>query len=137
MDVLLDTGPWVALIDKSEKKHKTCIKWLKKFRGRMFSTEAVLTEVLYLLNFSYYAQSGAMDFILTGVVTIVPSSVESIRAAKHLMLKYKDIPMDFADASLVVLSNDLSVSNIVTFDVRDFSIYRTADKAHYTIIPGV
>jgi len=136
MDVLLDTGPWVAMIDRSEKKHKICIKWLKNFSGRMFSTEAVLTEVLYLLNFSYDAQAGAMDFVLTGAVTVMPSSVESIKAAKQLMLKYRDIPMDFADASLVVLANDLSISNIVTFDVRDFSIYRTAAKGHYTIIPG-
>ncbi len=51
MDVMMDTGPWVALIDRSERRHIECIEWFKNFRGNILSSEAVLTEVLYLLNF--------------------------------------------------------------------------------------
>jgi predicted nucleic acid-binding protein len=54
MIAILDTGPWVALIDRSESKHIECVQWLKIFSGRLYSTEAVLTEVLYIIsdNFS-------------------------------------------------------------------------------------
>ena len=52
MHVLMDTGPWVALIDRSETRHGECVEWLRQFEGELFTSEAVLTEVLYLLNFS-------------------------------------------------------------------------------------
>lgn len=135
MNVLMDTGPWVAMIDRSEKRHTECAEWLKNFKGKIFSSEAVLTEVLYLLNFSFKAQSAALDFISAGAVTLVPSSIESLKTAKNLMRKYKDLPMDFADATLVVLANDLGCRNIVTFDRNDFSIYRIGKKGYFTILP--
>ncbi len=72
MRVLMDTGPWVALIDRSENRHAECVEWFKQFEGEIFSTGAVLTEVLYLLNFSSRAQSAAIDFVLNGAITLVP-----------------------------------------------------------------
>ena len=72
MIAILDTGPWVALIDRSESRHAECVQWLKRFSGRLYSTEAVLTEVLLLLNFSTTAQCAALDFVLEAVLEIVP-----------------------------------------------------------------
>ena len=62
MHVLMDTGPWVALIARSEGRHEKCVKWFRQFKGEIFTSEAALTEVLYLLNFSTSAQSAAFDF---------------------------------------------------------------------------
>ena len=135
MQVLMDTGPWIALIDKSEKRHKKCVEWFKRYSGEIFSTEAVLTEVLYLLNFSSMAQSAALDFVVTGAITIVPSSVESLESVKKIMQKYKDLPMDFADATLYVLANDLGINHIVTFDKKDFTIYRINKNRSFKILP--
>jgi len=135
MQVLMDTGPWVALIDRSESRHEECVKWLKRFKGNIFSSEAVLTEVLYLLNSSLSAQSAALDFVLTGAVTLVPSSVESLTMAKKMMGKYKDFPMDFADATLVTLAQDLSIKHIVTFDRKHFDIYRLNKTQSFTVLP--
>ena len=81
MNVILDTGPWVALIDRSESRHTDCVSWLKIFRGHLYSTEAVLTEVMYLLNFSADAQSAALDFIIKSVVEIIPCDIESTKKA--------------------------------------------------------
>ena len=71
MKAILDTGVWVALIDKSESRHDTCVEWFKDYHGRLFSSEAVLTEVLYLLDFSIKAQSAAIDFVTKSVVEII------------------------------------------------------------------
>ena len=129
MCVIMDTGPWVALVDRSESRHGECVEWLKQFEGEIFTSEAVLTEVLYLLNFSSKAQSAAFDFILTGAIVLVPSSIESLKMAKRLIGKYQDLPMDFADATLVSLEHDLSIDHIVTFDKKDFGIYRLHKNA--------
>ena len=135
MLVLMDTGPWVALIDRSEGRHRECIEWLKNFKGNILSSEAVLTEVLYLLNFSARAQSAAIDFVLKEAVILVPSSPETLRKAKRLMEKYKDVPMDYADATLVCIAEDLSITHVVTFDAKDFGIYRLSSKQSFIILP--
>jgi predicted nucleic acid-binding protein len=124
MKAILDTGPWVALIDRSETGHEMCAQWLKDYSGKIYSTEAVLTEVLYLLDFSVKAQSAAIDFVLKSVVELIPTSVESLGRVKNLMKKYSDLPMDYADATIVCLAIDTKIKNIVTFDKRDFGIYR-------------
>ncbi len=134
MHLLMDTGPWVALIDRSENRHGECVEWFRQFEGEIFSTEAVLTEVLYLLNFSSQPQSAAIDFVLNGAITLVPSSIGSLRAMKGLMKKYQDLPMDFADATLVSIAQDLDIYNIATFDRKDFSIYRAGRKSFLNVI---
>ena len=101
MNAILDTGPWVALIDRSESKHDICVQWLKNYSGKLYSTEAVLTEVLYLLNFSVKAQTAAIDFVLKSVVEIIPSNIESLKKTKNLIKKYSDLPMGYADATIV------------------------------------
>lgn len=133
MQSILDTGPWVALIDRSEKRHTDIVKWLKGFTGSLYSTEAVLTEVLYLLNFSIVAQCAALDFVLQSIVQIMPSDYESIKKAKGLMRKYADLPMDYADATLVAFAIDTGIRNIVTFDKRDFSIYTLRNRKKFIL----
>ncbi len=135
MIAILDTGPWVALIDRSESRHAECVQWLKKFSGRLYSTETVLTEVLYLLNFSTTAQCAALDFVLEAVVEIVPVNTKSLKKVKSMMKKYADLPMDFADATIVCLAIDAGIQNIVTFDRKDFAIYKLPGKKNFTVMP--
>jgi len=134
MQALLDTGPWVTLIDRSESRHNDCVQWLKNFSGRLYSTEAVLTEVLYLLNFSITAQVAALDFILQSVVEIVPSSMQSLNRVQVLMKKYADLPMDYADATLVCLATDTGLGDIATLD-KDFTIYTLPGKKRFRVMP--
>jgi predicted nucleic acid-binding protein len=135
MKAIIDTGPWIAMIDRSETRHTDCVRWFEQFFGTLYSTEAVLTEVLYILNFSIKAQSAAIDFVLESLIEIVPSNRESLQKTKSLMRKYADLPMDYADATLVCLAIDTEISNIVTFDKKDFNIYRLPKRKKFTIMP--
>ena len=135
MIAILDTGPWVALIDRSESRHTECVQWLKNFSGKLYSTEAVLTEVLYILSFSITAQCAALDFVLQSVVEIVPSNTGSLKKAKNLMKKYADLPMDFADATIVGLATETGLQDIITFDKKDFTTYKLPKKKSFKIMP--
>ena len=135
MQLIMDTGPWVALLDRSEARHSECVEWFRRFEGDIFSSEAVLTEVLYLLNFSFEGQLAAIHFILTGAITLVPFSLEGLKRAKRLMEKYRDIPMDYADATLVCLAEDLAITRVVTFDAKHFGIYRLTSKQPFSVLP--
>ncbi len=76
-----------------------------------------------------------MHFVLKSVIEIVPSSTERLKKIKRLMKKYADLPMDFADASIVCLASETGMQNIVTFDKKDFAIYRLPKKKSFMIIP--
>jgi len=134
MNAILDTGPWIALIDRSESSHASCVQWLKQYSGSLYSTEAVLTEVLYLLNFSIKAQEAAISFVLDSVIELVPSSADGLKKAMQLMKKYSDLPMDYADATIVCLAMETGINNIITLDKKDFSIYKIK-KSSFVIFP--
>jgi uncharacterized protein len=136
-NLLLDTGVFVALLDKSERNHRRCVQFLKSFRGKMLTTEPVLTETIYLLGPSVKAQKVAIEFILKGGAILTPQSDHSLSRAATLMEKYKDIPMDFADATLVCLAEETGIDEIFTLDIRGFSAYRFREKKTFTIFPGI
>jgi len=133
--MLFDTGVFVALLDKSEKNHERCVAFLKEFKGKLFTTEPVLTETIYLLGPSMKAQRVCIDLILKGGAILVPQSMGSLSRASALMAKYQDIPMDFADATLVSLAEEIDVVEILTLDHRGFGTYRIRGKTTFKIWP--
>jgi uncharacterized protein len=134
-NMLLDTGPFVALLDSSEKNHQQSVMFFREFRGQLFTTEPVLTEVLYLLGPTIKGQKTGIEFILKGGATLVPQSLESLKRALELMEKYKDVPMDFADATLVVLAEEMGIVEIFTLDIKGFSTYRIHGKKSFRLWP--
>lgn len=134
-NILLDTGPLVALLDSSEKNHERCVAFFKDFKGQLFTTEPVLTEVLYLLSPSIKGQKAGIEFILKGGAMLVPQSLESLRRGLELMEKYKNVPMDFADVTLVVLAEEMGITEIFTLDVKGFSIYRMHGRKAFRLWP--
>lgn len=134
-EMLLDTGPFVAFLDRSERNHKRCLEFIRDFKGRLYTTEAVLTEVVYLLGPSFANQKPALDFIILGGTELVPLSPALLKRSATLMAKYADSPMDFADATLVALAEERYITNIVTLDRKDFSVYRTASRKGFTVFP--
>ena len=133
--MLFDTGPFVALLDSSEKNHQQSVMFFREFRGQLFTTEPVLTEVLYLLGPTIKGQKTGIEFILKGGATLVPQSLESLKRALELMEKYKDAPMDFADATLVVLAEEMGITEIFTLDIKGFSTYRIHGKKPFRLWP--
>jgi predicted nucleic acid-binding protein len=134
-EVILDTGPFVALLDRSERSHQACAAFFKEFAGRLVITEPVLTEAVYLLGPSFAAQKPALEFILKGGAEVVPQTPDSLRRAMHLMEKYRDAPMAFADATLVALAEERKTSEIFTLDRRGFTTYRIHSRKMFTIYP--
>lgn len=132
---IADTGPLVALIDKSDKDHQRCVEWFKNFQGQLVSTEAVLTEALYLLNLSAQAQITCLDFFIRGVIELRAVEQNELAAIRDLIALYQNVPMDFADATLVNLANKMSCYSVFSLDIKDFSIYRGKGNKAFDIYP--
>jgi len=134
-ELLLDTGAFVALVDRDEKAHAVCVAALKSWTGPIVTTEAVLTETLYLVGPQWRAQKTSLEFILRGAFQLVPSSPASLKRVSALIEKYRNVPMDFADVTLVVLGEELETDWVFTLDRRGFSTYRINRNRAFQIIP--
>jgi len=133
--LILDTGPFVALVDRSEKRHADCVRVLSSWAGLILTTEAVLTETLHLVGPSWRAQKICLEFVNRGAFLVVPSSADSLKRVTALMEKYRDVPMDFADATLVALAEEAETEQIFTLDRRDFLVYRRRRDQPFTVVP--
>lgn len=134
-ELILDTGAFVALVDRDERFHEACVAALERWTGRVVTTEAVLTETLYLVGPDARAQRTCLEFILRGAFQLVPSSAKSLRRVAVLMEKYRNVPMDFADATLVALAEELETDAVFTLDRRGFSVYRLNRNKPFRIVP--
>ena len=130
--VIADSGFLIALFDERDALHLRCREFLRGYRGRILTTEAVLTESLSLL--SPDQQLRCLDWLCDaahiGLVAVDRSAVD-FRGAEKLTRKYADQPMDFADASVVLLAARTGVKEILTADERDFSVYRIGGKTRF------
>ncbi|TGK38428.1 PIN domain-containing protein [Leptospira gomenensis] len=121
---LIDSGPIVALFNSNDKFHKSTYKFIKAYKGSLFSTWPVVAEVIYLLSFSIDAQSDFLEWIERGSIHVLDISLEDLRYIKNRMKKYSDLPMDLADASLMCIAEKEGIERIISID-SDFSIYKT------------
>ncbi len=134
-ELLLDTGAFVALVDRRETKHAECVAVLEHWEGPIITTEAVLTETLYLVGPTWPAQKVCLEFFQRGALALVPSSQASLRRVASLMQKYQDLPMDFADATLVALAEESQIDRVFTLDRRGFSTYRIQGRQPFRLVP--
>lgn len=135
-ELLLDTGALVSLLDRRQPEHESMRDYFERWEGRLIMTEAVLTESTHLLGRVAGGRRACLEFFLRGGAMLIPPSLASLRRAQQLIDQYADLPMDYADASLVVLAEEVGTNLILTTDRRDFGVYRIANSGAYEIVPG-
>lgn len=133
--IAVDTGPLVALFDKDDNYHQTCISILKEIHEPLITTWPVFTEVMYLLRFSIHEQELCFEFIESGGVDIYSGNIHQVQRIHQLMKQYHDLPMDLADASILVLTETKRITTIFTLDHRDFRLYIPTHIPSFFLIP--
>ncbi len=124
--IIADTGFWLALANKRDRHHGPAVQALGKLAEPLVTTWPVLTETCHLLVTRLDA-SAAERFVQSGVqgaFTIFELTAAHLSRVAVLMKKYVDLPMDLADASLVILAEELGTGRILSTDARDFRSYR-------------
>lgn len=123
--VLLDADPMIAWLDANNSHHSAVRERMGELTGRLVTTGAVITEVMFFLQ---EAREGALrltDWLRKMRVDIIDCfSPDELQSAALLMERYADTPMDFADATLVTAASQLDCGDILTLDIRGFRTYR-------------
>jgi predicted nucleic acid-binding protein len=111
---VVDTGPLVAWFNRKDPAHALVRAGWAPLIGRFVTTGAVITEALVTVD-DTFAQN-------------------RLDAAVGLMARHHDIPMDFADATLVLLAERLVTPNILTLDERGFRTFRFAARRRFQLV---
>ena len=134
MRALCDASPLIALFDLSDEAHALCTAALRTFTGGFVTTWPVLTEAFHFIDRP--RNRGLLwNFVLSDVVRVDDLLATDLARIRILMEQYADLPMDFADASLVVLAERLKVFSVFTLDRRGFSVFRTRNPQGFEIFP--
>ncbi|MDQ7016949.1 MAG: PIN domain-containing protein [Gammaproteobacteria bacterium] len=131
--ILIDSGPLIALFDRSDKYHRSSVDFIRDNHCELITTLASVTETLHLLDFNRKAQIGFLSWVEAGAVSIEAITPNDFGRIRALTIKYSDLPMDFADACLVFLAEKLNIDHIATID-RDFDVYRRNNKHPFTTL---
>ncbi|MBE9579196.1 PIN domain-containing protein [Moraxella sp. K1664] len=128
--ILIDSGIFVALFDKSDKYHQQSVQFIKDNKKPLITSLACVTEAMFLLAHPR-PQNALLNFLHLARIEIAEFSHKDMPALADLMSQYSNVPMDFdsnvpmdfADACLVHLAQRETLSHIATID-SDFRIYR-------------
>jgi uncharacterized protein len=127
--IIADTGFFVALSNRRDNHHQSalkCLHFLANQSAHLITTCAVITEASYLIfqRGGFDAQQKFIEQYENNLFEMFELRSEHTSRLKQLMIKYKELPMDLADASLVILAEHLGHGRILSTDQRDFSTYR-------------
>ncbi|MDF0652586.1 MAG: PIN domain-containing protein [Nitrospira sp.] len=133
--MLVDAGPLIALIHKDDAYHARCVQVLRSLTESLCTVWPALTEAMYLLSFSWKAQEALWEMVDRGVVELATLDERDLSRMRELMKKYRDLPMDLADAALVAVGERERIRRVFTLDRRDFEVYRPAKLGRFIIVP--
>ncbi len=121
--VLLDASVLVSILDRTQSYHSACVRAVAEIDRRLITCEAVIAESCYLLRRVPGAAETILENLERGVFEIPFQLAESAAPVRSVMHKYRDHPIDFADACLIHLADQMDTGDILTLD-RDFLHYR-------------
>ena len=123
--LLLDTGPAVAFLDRTDPEHQWVRRRLSNFRGQLHTTTGVVTQVMRFVAPRRGGSALFAEFLRsTNAAVHAFSRPLETRAAVALTGQYWDSRMDYADATLLMLADRISVLNILTLGRRGFAFFR-------------
>lgn len=122
-NILIDAGPLIALFDSSDQYHLKAISFLESLERGLLTTWPVITEASHMLSFSTKAQANLLEWMERGGLNLYEMDSDHITRLRELTKRYDDVPMDLADASLMVASEVTGIHQVASID-SDFYIYR-------------
>ena len=135
-EFLLDTGPLAAFpFSPSEgtpfrlgRQHH-----LPQLEAPFITCEPVIVEAYYVLSKSPVGADKLAEFCESGALQIDFRLLNHAKDIRELMHKYRDLPMDLADACLVLLAEQHPQATVITTD-RDFLLYRTRNRRQIRLL---
>ena len=120
-NVLVDAGPLIGLLRKTDSHHARAVEFVKRFTGRLITSWPVLAEASHFLN--EHGRLALLAMLRRGALDVEELHRLDLERIEEFLRKYRG--SDLADASIIVLAERFGVTDVITVDRTDFGIYRT------------
>ena len=131
--VIVDTGPLIALIDHSDQHHAWVRSRFEEIAPPLQTCEAVLTEACHLARRLPGGVSAILGLFEQGVCVITFDLTPNLDKVSAAMQQYSTVPMSLADACLVRMSELITAGTVLTLD-GDFRIYRRHKRKNIPLL---
>ncbi|MDT9181762.1 PIN domain-containing protein [Limnospira sp. PMC 289.06] len=121
--ILVDSGILVAYYSSKDRYHQQVRVFFERCTSNLVTTVGCATEVMWLLGSDWRTQNEFLHDMATKLYECIPLLPEDFSRIAELNQQYADLPGDFADLSLIVISERLNIPAIATLD-SDFDVYR-------------
>jgi predicted nucleic acid-binding protein len=133
--VLVDTGPIVAIFSESDEHHEACVRQLQSIPGPLLTCWPVITETAWLLRAYPPAVKRLLNSFQGWPFELLPLNEADLPGIAAILAKYDSLGIQLADASLLHLANREGIGTIFTLDRRDFGVLRLAHGKKFRVIP--
>jgi hypothetical protein len=136
--LVADSGALYALYDKRDRNHRAVREALQAEDGPILIPAALLSEIDYLLRvrIGFTAEQRFLEGIEKGAFTVEGFTIEDAAFCRKLLVKYQDLDLGLADASVIATAERLGIRTILTVDERDFRAVRTSKGESFVLLPA-
>jgi uncharacterized protein len=133
--MLIDAGPLIALGDADDQWHEPCRELTRQIADDLVTVWPAVAEAMYMLGRVAGGQDRLWKWLVGDGPEIAPLDRADLPRMCELMHKYRDLPMDLADAAIVRVAERERIRRVFTIDRRDFELYRPSRLGRFEILP--
>jgi predicted nucleic acid-binding protein len=133
--MLIDAGPLIALADAREAAHLSCRRVTERITDDFVTVWPAVTEAMYFLGKIRDGAERLRSVLTDGRIALAALDRNDLPRMRELMRKYRDLPMDLADAAIVRVAERERIRRVFTLDRRDFELYRPYKLGRFEILP--
>lgn len=135
MTTLFDTGPIVAAIDRSDKHHARCARFLESLDGPRLVPTTVIVEVCWLLEERPDIEAAFLESVASGEFQHVAITAADLTRTAELVRTYADLPLGAVDASVVAVAERMKLTDVASLDHRHFTVVRPKHVSALQLLP--
>jgi predicted nucleic acid-binding protein len=138
MGILVDTSFLLASSYAKDSNHPIAHQAIQNLdEASVILPVPVLQELFYMTTVRiHYARAiDIYERMQLAKFQIQPLNAQDMRRMVAIMRQYKDVEFDYTDVAIMALSERLNITQVYTFDQRDFRIFRPAHCPHLELLP--
>ena len=137
MTLIVDAGVLFAQADAGDPDHATIVALLSAERGPLITSQIAVAEADYQIldRLGVDVELAFIDDLAAGTFVVDCLDRDELGMARDLAVRYRDLELGLADASLAVLAARHRTDRLASFDERAFRAITPLRGGAFTVLP--